>query len=157
MSWFSWKIAELVSNNNHSLTDWPTAACQQSMDDPLFEKSMMITCSKQQTTFPLATLTKAKYSRQLHWKSVLYLGQYLSPLYDLSTINGWLFVCKIQNDCGQQTIFHLIHRCQSLRFFRNCYEFRTKITVLRSTVYLLQISDYCWPVTVPHLYIIVII
>jgi hypothetical protein len=29
--------------------------------------------------------------------------------------------------------------------------------VLRSTVYLLQISDYCWPGTVPHLYIIVII
>ena len=47
--------------------------------------------------------------------------------------------------------------CQPLRFFRNCYEFRVKITVLRSTVYLLQISDYCRPGTVPHLNIIVII
>ena len=42
------------------------------------------------------------------------------------------------------------HRCQPLRFFRNCYEFRAKITVLR-------ISDYCRPGTVPHLNIIVII
>ena len=49
------------------------------------------------------------------------------------------------------------HRCQPLRFFRNCYEFRAKITVLRSTVYLLRISDYCRPGTVPHLNIIVII
>ena len=49
------------------------------------------------------------------------------------------------------------HRCQPLRFFRNCYEFRAKITVLRSTVYLLRISDYCQPETVPHLNIIVII
>jgi hypothetical protein len=40
------------------------------------------------------------------------------------------------------------HRCQPLRFFRNCYEFRAKITVLRSTVYLLRISDYCRPETV---------
>ena len=48
-------------------------------------------------------------------------------------------------------------RCQPLRFFRNCYEFWAKITVLRSTVYLLQISDYCRPGTVPHLNIIVII
>jgi hypothetical protein len=53
-------------------------------------------------------------------------------------------------------ILHL-HRCQPLRFFRNCYEFRAKITVLRSTVYLLRISDYCWPGTVLHLNIIVII
>jgi hypothetical protein len=50
-----------------------------------------------------------------------------------------------------------LHRCQPLRFFRNCYEFRAKITVLRSTVYLLRISDYCRPGTVPHLNIIVII
>jgi hypothetical protein len=42
------------------------------------------------------------------------------------------------------------------RFFRNSYEFRAKITVLRSTVYLLRISDYCRPETVPHLNIIVI-
>ena len=49
------------------------------------------------------------------------------------------------------------HRCQPLRFLRNCYEFRAKITVLRSTVYLLRISDYCRPETVPHLNIIVII
>jgi hypothetical protein len=34
-----------------------------------------------------------------------------------------------------------LHRCQQLRFFRNSYEFRAKITVLRSTVYLLRISD----------------
>jgi hypothetical protein len=32
-----------------------------------------------------------------------------------------------------------------------------KITVLRSAVYLLRISDYCRPGTVPHLNIIVII
>ena len=32
----------------------------------------------------------------------------------------------------------MIHRCQPLRFFRNCYEFRAKITVLRSTVCLLR-------------------
>ena len=50
-----------------------------------------------------------------------------------------------------------MHRCQPLRFFRNCYEFRARITVLRSTVYLLRISDYCWPETVPNLNIIVII
>jgi hypothetical protein len=49
------------------------------------------------------------------------------------------------------------HRCQPLRFFCNCYEFRAKITVLRSTVYLLRISDYCRPGTVPHLNIIAII
>jgi hypothetical protein len=36
-------------------------------------------------------------------------------------------------------------------------EFRVKITVLRSTVYLLQISDYCRPGTFIHLNIIVII
>jgi hypothetical protein len=48
----------------------------------------------------------------------------------------------------------VLHRCQPLRFFRNCYEFRAKITVLRSTVYLLRISDYCRPGTVPHLNII---
>ena len=51
----------------------------------------------------------------------------------------------------------LCHRCQPLPFFRNCYEFRANITVLRSTVYLLRISDYCRPGTVPHLNIIVII
>jgi hypothetical protein len=50
-----------------------------------------------------------------------------------------------------------VHRCQPLRFFRNCYEFRAKITVLWSTVYLLRISDYGRPGTVPHLNIIVII
>ena len=50
----------------------------------------------------------------------------------------------------------IMHRCQPLRFFRNCYEFRAKITVLRSTVYLLRISDYCWPETVPHLNIVII-
>jgi hypothetical protein len=49
-----------------------------------------------------------------------------------------------------------LHRCQPLRFFRNCYEFRAKITVLRSTDYLLRISDYCCPGTVTHLNIIVI-
>jgi hypothetical protein len=37
------------------------------------------------------------------------------------------------------------------------YEFRAKITVLRSTVYLLRNSDYCQLGTVPHLNIIVII
>jgi hypothetical protein len=37
------------------------------------------------------------------------------------------------------------------------YEFRAKITVLRSTVYLLRISNYCRPGTFPHLNIIVII
>ena len=37
------------------------------------------------------------------------------------------------------------------------YEFQAKITVLWSTVYLLRISDYCRPGTVPHLNIIVII
>ena len=52
---------------------------------------------------------------------------------------------------------YLYHRCQPLRFFRNCYEFRANITVLRSTVCLLRISDYCRPGTVPHLNIIVII
>jgi hypothetical protein len=52
---------------------------------------------------------------------------------------------------------NMAHRCQALRFFRKCYEFRAKITVLRSTVYLLRISDYCRPGTVPHLNIIVII
>jgi hypothetical protein len=46
---------------------------------------------------------------------------------------------------------------QSLRYFRNCYEFQATIMVLRSTVYLLRISDYCRPGTVPHLNIIVII
>jgi hypothetical protein len=50
-----------------------------------------------------------------------------------------------------------MHRCQPLRFFRNCYEFRAKITVLRSTVYLLRISDYCRPEIVPHLNIIEIV
>ena len=58
------------------------------------------------------------------------------------------YVIKFVND---------LHRCQPLRFFHNCYEFRAKITVLRSTVYLLRISDYCRPRTVPHLNIIVII
>jgi hypothetical protein len=53
--------------------------------------------------------------------------------------------------------FILIHRCQPLRFFRNFYEFRAKVTVLLSTVYLLRIFDYCQPGTVPHLNIIVII
>jgi hypothetical protein len=48
-----------------------------------------------------------------------------------------------------------MHRSQPLRFFRNLYEFRAKITVLRSTVYLLRVSDYCRPGTVPHLNIIV--
>ena len=43
-----------------------------------------------------------------------------------------------------------LHRCQPLWFFRNCYKFRAKITMLR-------ISDYCRPRTVPHLNIIVII
>jgi hypothetical protein len=37
------------------------------------------------------------------------------------------------------------------------YEFRAKITVLQSTVYLLRISYYCRPVTFPHLNIIVVI
>ena len=54
-------------------------------------------------------------------------------------------------------VFGFMHRCQPLRFFRNCYEFRVKITVLRSTVYLLRISDYCRPGTISHLNIIVII
>ena len=44
---------------------------------------------------------------------------------------------------------HNLHRCQPLRFFRNCYEFRAKITMLRSTVYLLRISDNCRPGTFP--------
>jgi hypothetical protein len=45
-----------------------------------------------------------------------------------------------------------------LRFFRNCYEFRANITVLRSTVCFLRISDdYCRPGTVPHLNIIVFV
>jgi hypothetical protein len=35
-------------------------------------------------------------------------------------------------------IYHT-HRCQPLRFFRICYKFRVKITVLLSTVYLLRI------------------
>ena len=52
---------------------------------------------------------------------------------------------------------NVLHRCQPLQFFRNFYEFRAKITVLRSTVYLLRIFDYCRPGTVPHLNIIVII
>jgi hypothetical protein len=51
----------------------------------------------------------------------------------------------------------MTHRCQPLRFFRNFYEFQAKITVLRSTVYLLRISDYCRLGTVLHLNIIVII
>ena len=55
------------------------------------------------------------------------------------------------------SVFTYMHRCQPLRFFRNCYEFRAKITVLRSTVYLLRISDYFRPETIPHLNIIVII
>ena len=58
---------------------------------------------------------------------------------------------------GPLTFNSNIHRCQPLRFFRNCYEFRAKIMVLRSTVYLLRISDYCRPGTVAHLNIIVII
>ena len=55
------------------------------------------------------------------------------------------------------TTGHSIIDAKPLRFFHNCYEFRAKITVLRSTVYLLWISDYCRPETVPHLNIIVII
>ena len=64
---------------------------------------------------------------------------------------GKIFRNKMCQTLSQQ------HRCQPLRFFRNCYEFRAKITVLRSTVYLLRISDYCRPGTVLHLNIIVII
>jgi hypothetical protein len=60
----------------------------------------------------------------------------------------WLY---LHEACDQ------IHRCQPLRFFRIFYEFRAKVTVLRSTVYLLRISDYCQPGTVLHLNIIVII
>jgi hypothetical protein len=51
----------------------------------------------------------------------------------------------------------VINTVNNCIFFRNCYEFRAKITVLWSTVYLLRISDYCRPETVPHLNIIVII
>ena len=67
-----------------------------------------------------------------------------------------VFLCRseIQDGCHHRSQYH---RCQPLRFFRNCYEFRAKITVLRSTVYLLRISDYCRPETFPHLNIIVII
>ena len=68
---------------------------------------------------------------------------------------------QVQNPIGETwreaKLIPLTHRCQPLRFFRNCYEFRAKITVLRSTVYLLRMSDYCRPETAPHLNIIVII
>jgi hypothetical protein len=57
----------------------------------------------------------------------------------------------------RRVVIYYVHRWQPLRFFRNCYKFRAKITVLRSTVYLLQISDYCRPGTVPHLNIVVIV
>ena len=69
---------------------------------------------------------------------------------------NFCFLCRseIQDGCHHRSYYH---RCQPLRFFRNCYEFRAKITVLRSTVYLLRISDYGRPGTVPHLNIIVII
>jgi len=56
-----------------------------------------------------------------------------------------------------QVIDKHVHTCQPLWFFRNCYEFWAKITVLWSTVYWLRIFDYCRPGTVPHLNIIVII
>ena len=67
------------------------------------------------------------------------------------------YVIKFASDLRQVGGFLQLHRYQPLRFFRNCYEFRVKITVLQSTVYLLRISDYCRPGTVPHLNIIVII
>jgi hypothetical protein len=64
---------------------------------------------------------------------------------------------RIKTTTTKSTFLYITHRCQPLWFFRNCYEFRAKITVLRSTVYLLRISDYCRPGTVPHLHIIMII
>ena len=89
---------------------------------------------------------------------------FLSHFIPNSTLIVWFFYDFLRFEMASRSVSHCIvlkieihHRCQPLRFFCNFYEFRAKITVLLSTVYLLRISDYCRPGTVPLLNIIVII
>ena len=101
------------------------------------------------TLDPIGKCSNAFFSETTNMiKAKLYMNVHWMVLYNLKVFCSDMKF-KMAATAGLSLTLDPMHRCQPLRFFRNCYEFRAKITVLRSTVYLLRISDYCRPETVP--------